>query len=33
MKALIQYITDIFVAIKNLLKGMGVTWKQFWAKK
>ncbi|MGI6521588.1 MAG: 4Fe-4S binding protein [Fermentimonas sp.] len=33
MKALIQYITDIFVAIKNLLKGMGVTWRQFWAKK
>ncbi len=33
MKALIKYITDIFVAIKNLLKGMGVTWKQFWAKK
>ncbi len=33
MNGLIKYFTDIFVAIKNLLKGMGVTWRQFWAKK
>ncbi len=33
MNGLIKYLTDIFVAIKNLLKGMGVTWRQFWAKK
>lgn len=33
MNALRKYFTNIFIAIKNLLKGMGVTWKQFWAKK
>lgn len=33
MNGLIKYFTNIFIAIKNLLKGMGVTWRQFWAKK
>lgn len=28
-----KYITDIFIAIKNLMGGMRVTWKEFWTKK
>ncbi len=33
MNAFVKYISTIFVAIKNLLIGLRVTWKELWAKK
>ncbi len=33
MNSFVKYFSNIFVAIKNLLIGLRVTWKELWAKK
>lgn len=33
MQSFIKYISGIFTALKSLLKGMDVTWKELWTKK
>ena len=33
MQSFSKYISGIFTALRSLLKGMGVTWKEFWTKK
>ncbi|MDD3078335.1 MAG: 4Fe-4S dicluster domain-containing protein [Paludibacter sp.] len=33
MRTFSQYISDLLKGISSLLKGLGVTWKEFWTKK
>lgn len=33
MQSFIKYISGIFTALKSLLKGMDITWKELWTKK